>query len=78
MVTRYAAMERGEYGIRVNSVSPGITDTRAVAALLDAPDTAAPFIARIPMGRVATASEAGDLRFQRLIRGWAEQVADEV
>jgi NAD(P)-dependent dehydrogenase (short-subunit alcohol dehydrogenase family) len=57
MVTRCAAMEWGEHGIRVNSVSPGITDTPAVAALLDDPDAAAPFIARIPMGRVAAASE---------------------
>jgi len=57
MVTRCAAMEWGQHGIRVNSVSPGITDTPAVAALLDDPDNAAPCIARIPMGRVAAASE---------------------
>jgi NAD(P)-dependent dehydrogenase (short-subunit alcohol dehydrogenase family) len=57
MMTRCAAMEWGEHGIRVNSVSPGITYTPAVAALLDDPDSAAPFIARIPMGRVGAASE---------------------
>jgi NAD(P)-dependent dehydrogenase (short-subunit alcohol dehydrogenase family) len=63
MVTRCAAMEWGEHGIRVNSVSPGITDTPALAALLDDPDTAAPFTARIPLGRVAAASEVAAAAF---------------
>jgi NAD(P)-dependent dehydrogenase (short-subunit alcohol dehydrogenase family) len=57
MLSRCAAMEWGEHGIRVNAVSPGITDTPAVAPLLDDPGTAAPFLARIPMGRVAEAAE---------------------
>lgn len=56
-LTRSAAMEWGDRGVRVNSISPGITHTPPVAPVIDDPERIAPFLARIPFGRVASPDE---------------------
>ncbi|MCU1505011.1 MAG: family oxidoreductase [Ilumatobacteraceae bacterium] len=49
-----AALELGEQGIRVCSVSPGLTATPLVAALTDIPEANAAYMERIPLRRAAT------------------------
>lgn len=48
-----AALELGEHGIRVATVSPGLTDTPLVAALTTLPQVNAAFMDRIPLRRPA-------------------------
>ncbi|MET0459754.1 MAG: SDR family NAD(P)-dependent oxidoreductase [Ilumatobacteraceae bacterium] len=48
-----AALELGEHGIRVATVSPGLTDTPLVAAMTGLPQVNAAFMARIPLQRPA-------------------------
>ncbi len=49
-----AALELGEHGIRVSTVSPGLTATPLVAPLTDVPGVREVFVQRIPLGRPAT------------------------
>lgn len=53
-LTKSAALQYAQAGIRVNAVSPGVTDTPMVASEKEA---AAALAARIPMGRVAAPDE---------------------
>jgi 3alpha(or 20beta)-hydroxysteroid dehydrogenase len=48
-LTRNAALALGRYGIRANSISPGMVDT----AMLGDPVRNKPFIERVPLRRVA-------------------------
>jgi len=48
-----AALELGEHGIRVATVSPGLTDTPLVASMTGLPQVNAAFMARIPLQRPA-------------------------
>lgn len=56
-LTETAAIELGERGIRVNAVSPGLTDTPLVSPLLTVPAVRAAYLERIPMRRAATPAE---------------------
>ena len=54
---RVAAADLAPFGVRVNAVMPGLTDTRANAALLADPDARGAALAGIPLGREADPSE---------------------
>jgi meso-butanediol dehydrogenase/(S,S)-butanediol dehydrogenase/diacetyl reductase len=49
-----AALELGEHGIRVTTVSPGLTATPLVAPITDVPAVHAAYMERIPLGRPAS------------------------
>ncbi len=49
-----AALELGEHGIRVSTVSPGLTATPLVAPMMDLPAVQAAYMERIPLRRAAT------------------------
>jgi NAD(P)-dependent dehydrogenase (short-subunit alcohol dehydrogenase family) len=52
-LTRVLAMDYAAYGIRVNSMVPGATETPLIASLLADRAVADPLLARIPVGRFA-------------------------
>jgi NAD(P)-dependent dehydrogenase (short-subunit alcohol dehydrogenase family) len=54
MLGRNAALELAEHGIRVTTISPGLTATPLVDAMTSLPDALAAFIERIPLKRPAT------------------------
>jgi len=57
MLTRQAALELAEYGIRVNAVSPGLVATPMTQLLVDTPSVRDAFLERIPMKRAGGAAE---------------------
>jgi len=57
MLSRNAALELARHRIRVNTVSPGLTDTPATAPFRAAPGLEQAFLARIPLGRWGTPDE---------------------
>ena len=66
-LTRCAAQEAGEYGVRVNAVAPGYMDTRMLAAINqqiapDDPGAAADRLrANVKLGRLGTAEDVAGL-----------------
>ena len=54
MLTRNAALELAEHRIRVNTVSPGLTETPLTAPLKTVAGAYAAYLARIPLQRVGT------------------------
>lgn len=56
-LTESAALELAEHGVRVCAVSPGLTATPPIEALLALPGAREAFDARIPMRRPAEAAE---------------------
>ncbi|UNX54768.1 SDR family oxidoreductase [Georgenia sp. TF02-10] len=57
MLTKQAALELAEHGIRVNAVSPGLVDTPMTAAMTQAPPVRDAFLERIPLNRAAQPQE---------------------
>lgn len=57
MLSRNAALELCESGIRVNTLSPGLTDTPASAPLKNLPGAFDAYFQRIPMRRAGTPEE---------------------
>ena len=53
-MTKSAALEFAPYGVRVNSVHPGLIDTRMMDEI---PQTASELDARVPLGRQGTVDE---------------------
>lgn len=56
-LTRHAAVQHAVDGIRVNALVPGPVDTEMIAANIRTPEGRAASIARIPLGRIASADE---------------------
>lgn len=65
VVTRSLALELGSHNIRVNSLSPGFTDTEGVRASKDVDKTFEQIaVSRTPLGRIGTADDiAGTAAF---------------
>lgn len=60
-LSRLAAVEWGEYGIRVNAVGPGPTHTPMLQGVIDADETFTPqVIANTPLGRMGTPELVAD------------------
>ena len=57
-MTQSAALDFAPYGIRVNSVHPGLIDTRMMDEL---EETSAELDARVPLGRQGTVEEIAKL-----------------
>jgi short-subunit dehydrogenase len=57
LLTRNAALEMAEFGIRVNAILPGLVRTPLTRRHFDNPDALAAFEARIPMARPAEPHE---------------------
>lgn len=58
MLTRAAALEFGSANIRVNSVSPGLTDSEGLAR--DWPDGVGRWLDRVPLGRLGSPNDVAD------------------
>ena len=54
MLTRCAADELGEFGIRVNAVMPGVVKTPLAAMLTDQELSREEYLRRMPLGRIGT------------------------
>jgi len=59
-LTKSAALEAAAFGVRVNAVAPGPTDTAMLDRLTGTPDKKAAFYAAIPLRRGATPREIAD------------------
>src|SRR5690606_1054834 len=57
MLTKQAALELTEHGIRVNAVSPGLVATPLTAGLRQIPGVEEAYMERIPAGRAAEPEE---------------------
>jgi NAD(P)-dependent dehydrogenase (short-subunit alcohol dehydrogenase family) len=56
-IVRVAAFEFGKYGIRVNSISPGLTATPMTAEHMAVPGLTEAFQAEYPLGRIGTSED---------------------
>jgi NAD(P)-dependent dehydrogenase (short-subunit alcohol dehydrogenase family) len=54
MLGQSGALELAEHGIRVSTVSPGLTETPLVSSLTSVPEANAAYMDRIPLKRAAT------------------------
>lgn len=61
MLTRCAADELGERGIRVNSVLPGVVKTPMAAALSEIPISRDEYLGLMPLARIGKPSDVGHL-----------------
>ena len=57
MLTRAFALELAAYGIRVNGIAPGVTETAMNASLRADAERAAALRSKVPMGRFAAPEE---------------------
>jgi NAD(P)-dependent dehydrogenase (short-subunit alcohol dehydrogenase family) len=60
-ITKSAALESAAYGVRVNAVAPGPTETAMLDRLTGTPDKKAVFYAAVPLKRGASPYEIADV-----------------
>lgn len=56
-IVKVVAHEFGQFGIRANSISPGLTETPMTAAASAAPGLVEAFLPSYPLGRIGTSSD---------------------
>lgn len=61
MLTKVAAMELGERGIRANTIAPGLVRTNATAGFFGVSQVVDEFVENAPLGRFAEPSEIAEL-----------------
>jgi NAD(P)-dependent dehydrogenase (short-subunit alcohol dehydrogenase family) len=61
MLTRCAADDLGEHGIRVNAVMPSLVPTELTAMMVGNPAVTEEYLRRIPVGRLGTPEDVGAL-----------------
>jgi NAD(P)-dependent dehydrogenase (short-subunit alcohol dehydrogenase family) len=61
MLTRCAADDLGEHGIRVNAVRPGLVETDLAAPLTGNADARAEYLRRMPVSRIGAPDDVGQL-----------------
>jgi NAD(P)-dependent dehydrogenase (short-subunit alcohol dehydrogenase family) len=61
MLIRQTADEMGPVGIRANSVRPGLVPTDATTLLMSVPHIQEDYLAQMPIGRVGSTEEVGNL-----------------
>lgn len=61
MLTRCAADDLGQHGIRVNAVRPGLVETDLAAPLTGHPDARAEYLRRMPVSRIGQPDDVGRL-----------------
>ena len=59
-ITKSASIEAAPFGVRVNAVAPGPTETGMLDRLTGSPDMKAPFYAAVPMKRGGTPEEIAE------------------
>jgi NAD(P)-dependent dehydrogenase (short-subunit alcohol dehydrogenase family) len=59
-LTKSAALEAAPFGVRVNAVAPGPTETAMLDRLTGTPDRKAAFFAAVPLKRGAKPEEIAD------------------
>jgi NAD(P)-dependent dehydrogenase (short-subunit alcohol dehydrogenase family) len=59
-LTRSAALEGAAFGVRVNAIAPGPTDTEMLGRLARDPARRAALIAGVPLGRLGTPEEVAE------------------
>ena len=60
-LARYAAVEYGSRGIRVNAVIPGLIVTDLTSAFMNAPGIDAAFAREVPLGRTGLPTDVADV-----------------
>lgn len=61
MLTRCAADDLGEHGIRVNAVMPSLVETDLVTALTDNEEARAEYLRRMPVARIGVTTDVAPL-----------------
>jgi NAD(P)-dependent dehydrogenase (short-subunit alcohol dehydrogenase family) len=61
MLTRVAALELAQAGIRVNAVAPGIVETGMTSQVVQDPDFVRAWSAAIPLGRIGQPDDIADV-----------------
>ena len=61
MLTRCAADELGEFGIRVNAVMPGVVDTELASILVTTDEARQEYLRLMPISRVGQPTDVGSL-----------------
>lgn len=61
MLTRCAADELGEFGVRVNAVMPGLVDTELAVTLTSSEAAVAEYNSRMPLARIGHPKDVGSI-----------------